>query len=544
MFIWISKLLKIFWRLIFRYHILLKVFDVSSLTTKKQQLSYVICLNRMKKLQVITGYCIVLLLVLTSVSAIKKLSTMDSLKQMNFGQSVPKHSLLLLYWFANIIEIDNNNLIRLTFDPNQGDYGSHHYGNYERMLEPLPHGNVRYRYYTVGNLNHEMSSELPSYVIHPRVGFEGRNRDRIIFRVREQNAGRQDRQIIDQVYITQHYEQADNQGTRYDPEHTYQVTTRLLNRIREFNDDEDYRDVMEDLRQLRDNFGSHADENQLKYIKNSWGELACLGLFLYIVVQEKLSSHQPSKRQKPPTREKKNSDFVVNIPARPPSSISGNFTRLNLADRRDYMAIKVKTSTCGTAMIHWSNIPGNYLNEGLMIALYKSDDDDKALFSKYIGNQKSGSCDTKIPLNEQLQARLHKTQTSCFFWKSLGEEIDRGDEFKSPEAVTISGNAAKLQLFVKNGKACARLYVLKHVDWKSICKKAWVGFYSSETKHTQDYEWWQWQWVTKFTPVMNFQDFNYDTFEYQSSLNIAPGVQARLMLDGYNEKARTPGWTL
>lgn len=495
----------------------------------------------MKKLQVITGYCIVLFLILTSTSAIKKLSTIDDLKQVNFGQSVPTHSLLLLYWFANTVDIDNNDLIRLTFDPNREDYGSHHYGNYERLLEPLPNGNVRYRYYTVGNLNPETSTQLPSYVIHPRVGFEGRNRDRIIFRVREQNTGRQGGSIIDQVYITQHYQQADNQGTRYDPEHTYRVTHSLLNQIREFSY-ESYGNIMEDLRELRDDYGSHADENRLKYIKNTWGDLACLGLLLYIIIQEKHSSRQPNRRQQPPTNQRANSDFVVNIPASTRRSIPGNFACLSIANQRDTMKLKVKTSPSGTAMIHWSNIPEYILNEGVMVALYKSDDDDKALNYKSIENRKSGQYDTKIPLDEHLQARLHKTQTLCFFWKRLGEEIERGEEFKNPKAVDISGSETKLQLFARNGKACARFYVPKYVDWQSTFKEAWVGFYSSGTKSAKNYEWWQWEWVTKFKPKMNFQDFSYDIFEYQSSLTIAPGVQARLMLRGYEEKVRTPGW--
>ncbi|KAK1878202.1 Colicin I receptor [Dissostichus eleginoides] len=87
----------------------------------------------MKMLGGVTWCCVALLLALTSVSAVQKtLKSINGLKKINFGQSVPKHSLLLLHWFANQIDIDNNDIIQLTFDPNSGEYGSHHYGNYER----------------------------------------------------------------------------------------------------------------------------------------------------------------------------------------------------------------------------------------------------------------------------------------------------------------------------------------------------------------------------------------------------------------------------
>uniref|UniRef100_A0A3Q1JRD7 Uncharacterized protein n=1 Tax=Anabas testudineus TaxID=64144 RepID=A0A3Q1JRD7_ANATE len=131
--------------------------------------------------------------------SVKRLNSINDLKKINFDQSVPKHSLLLFHWFANTISIDNNDVIWLTFDPNNRDYGSHHYGNFERLLDPLPQG---HRYYTVGNLNQESSVELPSYVVHPRWEYVGRNRDRIIFRVRQQNTQSPAWQRIDQVHFS------------------------------------------------------------------------------------------------------------------------------------------------------------------------------------------------------------------------------------------------------------------------------------------------------------------------------------------------------
>uniref|UniRef100_A0A4W6C788 Uncharacterized protein n=1 Tax=Lates calcarifer TaxID=8187 RepID=A0A4W6C788_LATCA len=174
----------------------------------------------------------------------RMLNSINDLKRINFGQSVPKHSLLLLHWFANEVDIDRNNVIRLTFNPN-GDYGSHHYRNVERLLDPLPHG---YQYYTIGNLNQWTSVRLPNYVTRPRTEHDGGNRDRIILRVREQNTDQQILQSIDQVFITQHY---GNLGTAYDRTHTYEITTNLLREIREFSVGQNQLS----LRYLREHFG-------------------------------------------------------------------------------------------------------------------------------------------------------------------------------------------------------------------------------------------------------------------------------------------------
>ncbi|XP_015801247.3 uncharacterized protein [Nothobranchius furzeri] len=516
------------------------------------------------KLSGATSPCVVLVLIFTSTSAIQKLRNINDLKALKFDQNVPSHSLLLLYWFANTIDIDNNNVIRLTFDPNQGDYGSHHYGNYERLLEPLPLGNIRYRYYTVGNLNQESSSELPSYVIHPRFGYEGRNRDRIIFRVREQDVGRQTGQIVDRVYMTQHFQTSDNQGTRYDPVNTYQVTTRLLGQIREFSVQEN--DLIF-LMNVRDRFGSNADSTQLRYIKTYWGELACLGLLLFMVIQEKPSTNQqpsqekpptirnnrqPSSTQKPPsipnnrqqssTRRSTHSDCVVNIPDSRHSAFTGMVASHRL-NQRENVSLQITTGPGGKASIHWSII-GNLTDQSMMIALYKHNMDVNALTYKSIGNRKSGRYDTSVPLNEGLQARLHIGETLCCFWRRIGEEIHRGEEFENPALVNIRGYNAHLQLFAKNGKACARLYVKKSfTEWKSIFRNSWVGFYSSQYKDTKSYEWWQWQWATEFKPNFFFDIFSeYDVYEYHSGMTIAPGVQARFILQENVEKARTQSW--
>lgn len=153
----------------------------------------------------ITSCCVVLLLALTSVfGAQRKINSISDVQ-------LPKDIILLLHWFANEVSIDNSDAIQLNF--NCGEYGSHHYGNYERMLERPRWG---YKYYTVGN---HRDASFPAYVVHRRAG---QNTARIVFSIDEEDERR-----VDRVFITRHL-----QGTReYDPEHTYEVTTSLLRDI-------------------------------------------------------------------------------------------------------------------------------------------------------------------------------------------------------------------------------------------------------------------------------------------------------------------------
>ncbi|MED6231651.1 hypothetical protein ATANTOWER_001996 [Ataeniobius toweri] len=168
------------------------------------------------------NFCIALLLYLTSAYAARK--TLNSIIEVKICVPQPTNILELLRWFANIVNIDNYGTIRLTFDPNT-DYGSHHYGNFENILDRSPSG---YKYYTVGNIHKDSSKQLPPYVRSGSSGSIGWNRARIIFSATEYNGIWN----IRQVYITQHYGTSIYNGTNYDPEHTYLITTNLLREFR------------------------------------------------------------------------------------------------------------------------------------------------------------------------------------------------------------------------------------------------------------------------------------------------------------------------
>lgn len=488
-------------------------------------------LYRMKTSRGVIISCLLAAVALSCESAHQKLKSLDHLKNIDFGHSVPKHSLLLLHWFANTVDVDNNGVVRLTFDPNTEEFGSHHYGNFEDLLDPLPLGHVRYRYYTVGNLHTETSNELPAYVRNPPLqDYEGTNRDRIIFRVREQNTGDH---TIDQVYLTQHYHPHEHRGTRYNPAHTYQISTRLMRQIRMFSAEQS------SLTELRDHFHSNADAFQLRDFRNTWGQhLACIGLLLFIVIQEKYSNSRPSNnRHQSVAKRNTQADYVVNIPNEWETySVYYNHSR-----QSDQVQLQVVTGTNGNARILWRNVPQHRLREGVAVVLFKNQEDQEASNTYQMIQTREGSHDTSVPLNEGLQVRLHKAKKRCIFWTKVEEEICRGTSFPSPETVAITGYNAYLQLFVRDGKACARLYVKRSfTQWRSDFEQSWVGFYKSAEENTNNYEWWQWQWATKFKECPDSGDYN--VFEYYSGMTVASGVQARFILRDYIVKAHTPTW--
>lgn len=163
-------------------------------------------------------FCVAVCLIRSSAYAARR-----SLNSINHLIDCPlsEHTniLELLHWFANEVDVDHH-YIRLTFDPSS-DYGSHYYGNFENLVDPLPKG---YQYYTIGNLNEDESESLPSYVRNPNRRNIDYNTARIIIRVYVHQVGPQPGQTIDQVYITQHT----GEGANYDPDQTYRITPSLL----------------------------------------------------------------------------------------------------------------------------------------------------------------------------------------------------------------------------------------------------------------------------------------------------------------------------
>eukprot|EP00063_Salmo_salar_P048954 XP_014023789.1 PREDICTED: uncharacterized protein LOC106583755 [Salmo salar] len=472
--------------------------------------------------------CFILFMSLASVSTIKQtLISINDLRGIEFGHTSPRHGLMLLHWLANNIHTDNNGNMRLNFNPTRGDYGFHFYGNADRP-RPLPClPSESGSYYSLGNIdrnyNYNGATALPDYVTQSFYNswIPERNRDRVIIRVREEGSNQF---IVDEVYITQHYPPNENRGSAYDPDNTYPVSFSLLTQIQVLPTIT--RDVIQRIHNVEINDNS---------VENIWGHTPGLALLLAIALYL--------------TRPKVS--FIQQV------LFTMESQHRMQEDENKSIKLEVKTTNRGDARIIFSGIPRRLLDKGVIWALHKNNDSADMLDFSSVIDGTSGCYDTSVPLNPGLQARLYPHKSMWFFvlcgsYNTSGEEIHRSPEFHDANReipVDISGYKpnASLQLFVKDGKACARLYVRKSfTDWKEKFKNSWVGFYSSEKNNTNEYNTYQWQWAVKFSEESrsDWKDIpEYDVYVYRSSMHMSPGVQARFMLEKYGgEKACTPPW--
>ncbi|KAI2667859.1 Sensor protein FixL [Labeo rohita] len=117
------------------------------------------------------------------------------------------------------------------------------------------------------------------------------------------------------------------------------------------------------------------------------------------------------------------------------------------------------------------------------------------------------------------------------------------DEANRVIPIRIKGFDASLQLYTKDGKACARLYIKKTFrNWKDVFYNSWVGFYKRSQHKNTDY--YNYKDAVDFALIDSTTRENYDIYQSNSSLTIAPGVQIRFLLDGKYDKvlAQTTPW--
>uniref|UniRef100_A0A8C1Q3K8 Uncharacterized protein n=1 Tax=Cyprinus carpio TaxID=7962 RepID=A0A8C1Q3K8_CYPCA len=133
---------------------------------------------------------------------------------------------------------------------------------------------------------------------------------------------------------------------------------------------------------------------------------------------------------------------------------------------------------------------------------------------------------------------VHTQFTNPYIW--YGPEFDGANRVIPTR---IKGFDASLQLYAEDGKACARLYIKKTFsNWKEVFYYSWVAFYKSSQDKNDEYS--TYQYAGKFAKIENFITDNYDIYQYNSSLVIAPGVQIRFLLDKKYEMvlAQTMPW--
>ncbi|XP_058617215.1 uncharacterized protein LOC131530782 [Onychostoma macrolepis] len=432
-----------------------------------------------------------------SVCSVRKLNSIEDLTNTNYAESAPRHGRQLLFWFAQRVLFDQNNNMYLNFNPRGGDFGFHWYGNEERDLPQLESGES---YYSVGNLHYPEARALPNYVrtyyIRSRDYVPERNMDRLMIVLRQRS------NMIARVYITAHNLNRND----FNPSDTYEIDPDLILQIRENYDCRNYLFH-------RTSISSNTVEDRCRLFleETRYSSINCIF-----------------------SRDKRSPDSQCHTDEK--------------------IQLEIKTTTQGYAKLIWDNVPiylieNGFGNGNLYIDIcqniYSSDTnkDPKRDMKQYFNIDKSsGALDTFVLLNAGLQPqlRLQMPYLNNVFW--YGPEFDGANKVLP---VRIRGNDASLQLYAKDGKACARLYIKKTFsNWKNAFTSSWVGFYKSSLDKNYDYS--TYQYAVNFAMIDSTSTEDYNVYQYDSSLPVAPGVQIRFLLeDNYKHVlAQTTPWEM
>ncbi|KAI4903126.1 hypothetical protein NFI96_007893 [Prochilodus magdalenae] len=476
-------------------------------------------------------FCFSFSLVLTSDAAIKPLKNIKHLKKHpSFVKDFPRHGLMLLHWFASVVQIGDNGVIHLNFDPAQGSYGSQPF----RTEIPDQNGERRApsrsesRYYTLGDLSCGRARMLPFYVTqdfhNSKVSPQG-NMDRLLIKVQNNSPQR-----VDKVYVTQK-----GKGTGFDSSNTLEIGPQLLIQIQA----------------LRRNIACHGDDPRLDFSPCE---------FLH---HQQKAARVEMMYPKTPGLPWFLSLAGYNVDQRF-NGLSTLFCSANNSNDECCPAednerqcpvhyrikLEVTSTPRGYARITWSGIPESIARTEVNIGLYRASTGEEPLKEYPLNGRTFGCIDTVVPLNPGLQVHLLRSEQVLrylLFSSTQYTSIWKGPEFDDANGVLptrVRGYDMSLQLFAKDGYACARLYIRRSfVNWRNVFDNSWVGFYARSSDDSDKYS--KYKWVVNFEQTSEEScPLDYDVYESESSLAIGPGVQARLMLTNHiaSEKARTVPW--
>ncbi|KAG9259654.1 hypothetical protein AMEX_G27163 [Astyanax mexicanus] len=387
-------------------------------------------------------------------------------------------------------------------------------------------------FYSLGDLSHEGSRMLPSYVtqdFHNSMGSQHENVDRLLIEVQKNSP-----QKVDKLYITQHFE---GKNRRVDLNNTYEISSKLLIQIQALS-----KNIACNANDPRLDFSPcRILDHQQKAAKVEMVYPKTPGLAWFL----SLAGYNVDQR------------FLVFLcSTNPANDSSGKCYPLSVNDPETQcqvhykIKLEVKSTSTGYAKILWSGIPESIARMEVNIGLYKDGTKEEPLEEYPLSGRTFGTIDTNIPLNPGHQVHLlRREQTPYYlvFSATHYSSIWKGPEFDEANWVhptRVRGYDMSLQLYTKHGYACARLYVKKtFTNWKNVFDNSWVGFYASYLDENDAYSKYEW--------VVNFEKrpekgcpLDYDVYEAESGLAIGPGVQARLMLTKHigSEKARTVSW--
>ncbi|XP_026803514.3 uncharacterized protein LOC113547390 [Pangasianodon hypophthalmus] len=471
--------------------------------------------------------------ILTSAAAIQTLKDIKDLKNtITSMKEFPRHGLMLLHWFANNVEVDSSGEIQLNFDPGQGSYGLHCCKDTDRRA---PFDSSESLYYSLGDLDRRSARMLPFYVTHDfhhSMESPQKNLDRVIIQVQRSNPAK-----IEKVYITE-YHKNHSQGSSYNPECTYEISAQLLIQIQALG-----------TNIICDAYDPRLDFSLCEFLNHQQKAAKVLMIYPKTPGLEwflTLAGYNIDSRFDVFSQA---SFCTMNQTGNPNDNCSP--PSISISDvMHNKVKLEVKSTSGGYAKITWSGIPENIARMKPKIGLYKGRTNADPLREYPLNGRTYGSIDTSVPLNPGLQVQLLQSEKIPYYfffrttyyttiWK--GPELDEANRI--PPA-NIRGYKGSLQLYTKDGYACARLYIKKSfTNWKNVFSNAWVGFYASKADDNGKYKVYAWS-IDFEKSSKDDCPLDYEIYQYESGVHIGPGVQARFMLTAHygSEKARTVPW--
>ncbi|KAK1792074.1 hypothetical protein P4O66_001849 [Electrophorus voltai] len=470
----------------------------------------------------------------TSAFVNRTLRNIDELKSIEFGHEYPRHGLFLLHWLADHISVTPSEDILLRFDPVRQDYGFRRYKNVRDgrdMQRVLPHldASSNQVYYTLGSLSlGSVRTQLPTYMtqdFYNAAENPYRDLDRIVIQV-----DRASPVMADKVYITQ----VEN-GNDFDPDKTYEISPKLLRQVKALQEPLDLIQPLElHMSGSPNSTGTNSDDPRLAlapdqflaHLKNTDKRLKTIFEEQSVRWLLSLAGYDIDARY---AVHKKTWSCSID------EAVKENLVPETLCEGYSTVKIEVKSTPRGYARLTWRGIPRNIMQLEPTLVLFTSDTSEALETFLPLKDEASGSENTFVALKHGLHPRLisYGFSTGHVFFSIRYSVIWRGPQFDGANRVIpieIRGYNASLQLYTREGYACARLYIRKlFIDWQDTFRNSWVGFYTS--KQDQDNEYKHYQWVSGFEQASDDDDVNeYLVYEYQSSMSIGPGLPLNAVL--------------
>lgn len=484
--------------------------------------------------------CLALSLLHVTAYTMETLDKIEDLKGTTFGHEYPRHGLLLLHWLTNHISIRHSEDILLHFEPARQDYGFRHYKNTNRANATLPRlGDSDDRaYFMLGSLSSEaVRTKLPPYVTQDYYNaFEDpkRDLDRIVLRVRRSDTSR-----ADKVYITQAV--ANDQD--FDPEETFEISPNLLAQVQLLKNPLDLIQALElhltGTENPHDPRLALPKDQLLHHLKHSDKRLQTIFedpsvRWLLILAGYDIDNRYGIHKK---TWFCSDGEQIQHDP------ISSDPETLCEGHRA--LKMQVKSTQNGYAKIVWSGLPKNVRKLNTTVVFFSSDRSSDFQRFTDILDQTSGFYETYLALNHGLHPRLvmYSFANEYGFIGLRYSVIWRGPQFDEANRAIpteITGYNASLQLYTKHGYACARMYIRNSfTEWKTEFANSWVSFFTSDQDPDHKYQ--HYQWVTKFKEAGDTEE--YLVYEYESSMSVRPGVQARFLYTSNSFAPFTLPWS-